>query len=106
MKRKIIVFPEEQSENKRPPRNLLKFSEWLQYIIQEIPVDYQGVATIDAVTKVSESSQLYAAMEIAFWREETDMEEKQRLRQAEADDKLLVEKELAELKRLKAKYEG
>lgn len=106
MKRKIIVFPSEQFVNQRPPRSLLKFNEWLKYIIQEIPVDYQGDATIDPVAKVSESSEAYTTIEIAYYREETDREKQKRLQEKAVDEERLLQDELAELKRLKAKYEG
>ncbi len=92
MKRKIIVFSGEQYEKGRPPKHLLRFNEWLQNIIQEIPVDYQGIATIDVVTKLSDESTSYAAIEIAYQRENID-------------EKRQIQKELAELKRLKAKYD-
>ncbi len=90
---KVIVFSGEQYEKGRPPKKLLRFNEWLQNKIQEIPVDYQGVATIDVVTKLSDESTSYAAIEIAYQREEIG-------------DKQKIQKELAELKRLKAKYEA
>ena len=93
MKRKIIVFSGKQRQQDKPPKKLLRFNEWLQNKIQEIPVDYQGVATIDAVIKSSDKSTSYAAIEIAYQREETD------------DEKRNIQKELAELKRLKAKYD-
>ncbi len=94
MKRKIIVFSGKQREQDKPPKKLLRFNEWLQSKIQEIPVDYQGVATIDAVIKSYDGSTSYAAIEIAYQREETD------------DEKRHIQKELAELKRLKAKYDA
>ena len=94
MKRKIIVFSGKQRQQDKPPKKLLRFNEWLQNKIQEIPVDHQGVATIDAVIKSHDGSNSYAAIEIAYQREETD------------DDKRNIQKELAELKRLKAKYDA
>jgi len=92
MKRKIIVFSGEQHGKSRPPKKLLRFNEWLQNKIQEIPVDYQGIATIDVVTKLSDGSTPYATIEIAYQRKEIDA-------------KRQIQQELAELKRLKAKYD-
>ena len=94
MKRKIIVFSGKQRQQDKPPKKLLRFNEWLQNKIQEIPVDYQGVATIDAVIKSTDKSTSYAAIEIAYHREKTD------------DEICNIQKELAELERLKAKYDA
>ena len=106
MKRNIIVFSGEQYRKGLPPENLLKFNEWLQNKIQEIPVDYQGAAKINAITKLSSESKSYAAMEIVYQREETDTEKKKRIQREKVDEKRLRQNELTELKRLKAKYDA
>jgi len=87
------------------PTSLLEFQKWLAGIIAKIPVKYRSKASIE-IESYQEWDCTCTDVVISYWRPETEAEAKERKESDRARTKQQQDRELAELKKLKIKYEG
>ena len=91
--------------NQDPPENLIEHIAWLEEKLQSIPEEFRESAFVKiyADEEYGDPTLIY---KIWFSRPETDNEEATRERQDQARAESVREREIAELAKLRAKYES
>jgi hypothetical protein len=101
----VEVFRGRRYDGDWPPGNAVGFVDWLANKIAEIPPEHRETATVELET-TEEYDSHYAQITIAHERPESDLEVERREAIEARIARGLRRRDLEDLKRLKAKYEG
>lgn len=99
----VTVFEQEQYDGEWMPENLIQAIEWLQELLRSIPEQYRNDAQIE-IDLTERYGCDRAQIKISYEREETDEEERIRIREEALAEQLSIKLEMSELARLQAKY--
>lgn len=75
---KIEVFNKEQYQGEWPEENAIKFLEWFEEKISSIPEEFRSSAKVELESVSGYEDSSYAAIEIYYYRPETEEEAKVR----------------------------
>jgi hypothetical protein len=103
--KRIITVAQSNTYVGLPPRKLLRFAEWLQGVIDLVPEEYIESAEIDIDVEEKSYGGYCPTIDITYSREETPEEVAEKITAERNRKRLLKERELRELERLKRKYE-
>lgn len=102
--KQVVVVNAEQYDPDFPPTPLLEFQAWLEAMIEDIPEEYRGTATVEFDSAGSYYDSHYAKVEISYYRPETD--EEWAARRADVEARLAAQQnaERAAYEALKQKF--
>lgn len=106
MNTNVLVYESDEYCSDFPPTNLQEFVLFFAEILKNIPDEYKDSAEIEVSTKGYYGESSYAVIKVSYERPETEEEKKEREKREQSQKLFQKERELAELERLKKKYES